>query len=146
MNPSSEVWFIHLSVITAVQLQQMGWQGASWHHPAQTHTHTHANACTHVPHIPHTCTCTHTHLHKHTHTPRVKPVLHIHAHARIHKSVSAYEVFSERQREKGGGKSLQSRKPKCLSVCLFHMGLLHMLHSLSSKWRDLGAKIPALSL
>lgn len=55
MNPSSEVWFIHLSVITAVQLQQMGWQGASWHHPAQTHT----PMCTHtckIYHLPHTHT------------------------------------------------------------------------------------------
>lgn len=30
-NPSSRVWLISLSALTAVRLQQMGWQSASWH-------------------------------------------------------------------------------------------------------------------
>lgn len=81
MNPSSEVWFIHLSVITAVQLQQMGWQGASWHHPAQTHACKCAHTCN-IYHLPHTHAQTNSQMHVLT-NQQLYPLVHTHAHTHI---------------------------------------------------------------
>lgn len=116
MNPSSEVWFIHLSVITAVQLQQMGWQGASWHHPAQIHTCKRMHTCA-------THTTCHTHMHSRTNTRMCSQTdshtplcTHTHAYTRVLLLMK----FLERQREKGRGvKVCRERSPNVfLSVFL----------------------------
>lgn len=102
MNPSSEVWFIHLSVITAVQLQQMEWQGASWHHPAQTHTHTHVQhipLTTHAHSKSHTCICSRANSHALSLTIRFYT-----------RALTASEVSREGERE-GGLKVSRKRSP-----------------------------------
>lgn len=131
MNPSSEVWFIHLSVITAVQLQQMGWQGASWHHPAQTHTCKHTHTCA-------TYTTHHTHMHSQTHTRMCSHALsftlmHLDTHTHKYTRVLRLMKFWERQREKGRGvKVCRERSPNvflsvfliwAFSACFIHSAL-----------------------
>lgn len=128
MNPSSEVWFIHLSVITAVQLQQMGWQGASWYHPAQTHTCECAHTCA-------TYTAHRTHMHSQTRT-RMCSQSDNHAlsfalmRVRTHKSTAAYEVL-ERKKEKGRGlKVCRGKSPNVfLSAFLIWAFSARFIHS-----------------
>lgn len=82
----------------------MGWQGASWHHPAQTLAH--MQMCTHM------CAIYH-----YTHTP-ILTVITSCSHSGSHKNITAYEVFGEEDRRGEGGIKVCRQEPKCFSVYL----------------------------
>lgn len=111
----------------------MGWQGASWRHPAQTRTH--ANVHTHVPHI----FATHTHTQAQTVIASCSSSC---SYTDLHESRAAYEVLGEKDGKEEGGNKVCRQNPKCLSVCPSHTGPLHTLHSISSKCEDLEGQDP----
>lgn len=67
-------------------------------------------------------------------------------HTNTYTRILLLMKFWKRQRERGRGVKKFAEKEAQMSFCLSHMGLLRMLHSLSSKCRDLRAKMQVLSL
>lgn len=117
----------------------MGWQGASWHLPAQTHT----CKCTHTCAIYTTCHIhTHwwTHPHAHTHTcthvlAHLQPftLAHTPAHTCVHKRISAYEVFGETEgKGEGGMKVCRGRNPNVFHSLIWAFSACFIRSALSA--------------
>ena len=110
----------------------MGWQGASWHHPAQTHTRMQmrAHMCS-IYHLPHTHALLNSHTHACAHIPTVISSC---SHSCLHtyKRVLLLMKFLERKRAKGEGgvKVCRERNPNVsLSVCLLWALSTCFIHS-----------------
>lgn len=113
----------------------MGWQGASWHHPAQTHTCkmlAHMCSLYHLPQT-HCWTCIHTHT---------RLCSHSNSHQLLFRDTHVWllllmKFFGEEEAKRRAAWKFANTNV-FLTVFPSHMGLLHMLHSLGSKCRDLG--------